>query len=281
MELEYVVEPEPLGTGGAIGFAARTATEGRVLVGNGDILTALDIGDLVAAHERNNAAATIALTPVADPSRYGLVRTDDNGAVLAFLEKPKPEEIDTNLINAGTYILEPRALALIPASGACSIERDIFPKLVGDGLFAYASDADWKDIGTVTSYLAANMDMVRGLVAGAGVVGGGSSDIVVDASATVGEDATIHSPVYIGPGCSVAAGATVGPYTVLAEGVQLEAGARAVRSVVLERAVVEREAQIADSIVGEDAVIAERSSVVDGAVIAPGATSAAPVVRGS
>lgn len=281
MQLEYVVEPEPLGTGGAIGFAARALDPQRLLVCNGDVLTNLDIGELVRFHDHAGAVATIALTPVEDPTRYGLVRTADDGAVLGFLEKPSPEEIDTNLINAGTYVLEPEVIGRIPATGACSVEREIFPALVGNGLFAHASDEYWNDIGTFPSYRRANADMLAGRVQGAGAyAAAGSARSVLHERARVSPDAVIHAPVYVGADACVAAGATIGPHTVLARAAEVQEGARAVRSVLLERAQVQREAQVVDSVLGEDATVAERCSVSDGAVLAPGAITDAPILRG-
>jgi mannose-1-phosphate guanylyltransferase len=282
LDLQYVVEPEPLGTGGAIGFAARTVDASRVLVCNGDVLTGMNIGELLSFHEKSGATATIALTPVEDPSRYGLVRTTSAGAVTEFLEKPSPDQIDTNLINAGTYILERAALDRIPSTGACSIERDIFPALVDHGLYALGSDEYWNDIGTVASYLQANADMLCGRVAGAGAFSGDRKmRSVVDSAATVSAGAMIHAPVWIGPGAEIEDGATIGPGSVIGPGTLVEAGGRVVRSVVLEHVVVGREAQVVDSIVGERAQIAPRVSVSDGAVVAPSADIVRMVVRGA
>jgi len=281
LELSYVVEPEPLGTGGAIGFAARGVDAPRLLVCNGDVLTGLDITSLVRQHLDREAVATIALTPVDDPSRYGVVQTGEGGQVHAFIEKPPPGSVDTNLINAGTYVVEPAMLALIPDEGACSVEREIFPALVDKGLFAFADHEYWNDIGTFPSYLAANIDMLSGRVAGGGefsTAAGGRSFVHPDAR--ISPDATVHAPVCIGPQASVAAGATVGPHAVLATGAILEGGARAVRSVLLERSIVEREGQVVDTLLGEDAAVSARSSVSDGAVVGPGERVDQPVLRG-
>ena len=132
MSLEYAVEDEPLGTGGAIGFAGREL-DGSFFALNGDSLREADLGELVAFHRSTGAKATILLTPVADPSRYGLVRTAADGRVETFLEKPRPEEIDTDLINAGLYVLEPEVLDLVPPGRAVSIEREVFPRLAAEG----------------------------------------------------------------------------------------------------------------------------------------------------
>lgn len=285
LNLHYVIEPEPLGTGGAIGFAARTVGRSRVIVCNGDVLTDMDLGALIAFHEQHGAVGTISLTPVEDPSRYGLVRTDSDGVVLAFLEKPTPDQIDTNLINAGTYVLEPELIDRIPEQGTCNIEREIFPQFAdGNGLYALADAGYWRDIGTVPSFLAATRDLLAGTISGAGVAGssdsGGSARTFIDSAASMSADAIVRSPVWIGPGARVEAGATVGPGASVGAGAVLAAGSRVVRSVVMERAVIERDAQVVDSIVGEDGRLDRACSVSDEAVVAPGETVSTKVVRG-
>ena len=140
-ELEYIVEPEPLGTGGAIAYAAREAAISETFVAcNGDVLTDLDLTALVAFHGDRRARMTIALHPVDDPSRYGVVATDAGGAVTAFIEKPPPGSTPVRTINAGTYVVEPDVLDLIPPGGAVSVEYDVFPRLVGQGLYALADE---------------------------------------------------------------------------------------------------------------------------------------------
>src|SRR5436190_3179863 len=133
-ELEYVVEPEPLGTGGAIAYAARALTE-TFVVANGDVLTDLDLSALVRFHREREARMTLALHPVDDPSRYGEVVTAADGAVAAFVEKPAPGTAPGATINAGTHVVDPDALDLIPAGRAVSVEYDVFPLLVGAGLY--------------------------------------------------------------------------------------------------------------------------------------------------
>ena len=156
-ELEYVVEPEPLGTGGAIAYAARALTE-TFVVANGDVLTDLDLSALVRFHRDREARMTLALHPVDDPSRYGVVVTAADGAVTAFVEKPPPGAAAASTINAGTYVVEPEVLGLVPQGRAVSVEYEVFPLLVGAGLYALSSDGYWRDIGTPESYLAANLE---------------------------------------------------------------------------------------------------------------------------
>jgi len=208
--LRYAVEPEPLGTGGAIRFSAEGIGE-TFLVCNGDVLTDLDIGALLRTHREQGAAATIALHRVENPSAYGLVRTEADGRVTAFIEKPSPGEMDVDTINAGTYVLEPGVLELIEPGRAVSVERDVFPRLIGGGLYARADDGRWRDIGTPASYLAANLERMPpgGLVDTSAQVDD-SADVaesVVGPRARVGASARIHRSVVL-PDAEVAGGAT-------------------------------------------------------------------------
>jgi mannose-1-phosphate guanylyltransferase len=205
--LEYVLEPEPLGTGGAIAFAARGLEEAFV-VANGDVLTDLDLTALVGLHRDRGARMTLALHPVDDPSRYGVVVTAPDGAVTAFVEKPAPGEVDAVTVNAGTYVVEPGVLELIPAGRPVSVEYEVFPLLVGAGLYARSFDGAWRDIGTPASYLAANLEQMP--------PGG-----LIDPSAQVAADAVVTDSV-VGPGCRIGAGAHVLESVVLAGAVVAE-----------------------------------------------------------
>ena len=161
VRLEYAIEPELLGTAGAIRFAvAQAGIEGTFLALNGDILSDIDLAAHVARHRAAGAAASIALTRVREPSRYGLVRTGPDGGVRGFVEKPSADQIDTDLINAGAYVLEPRVLDLVPEGQAVSIEREVFPRLVGHGLYAWHAPGYWADVGTPASYLQAHQDVL-------------------------------------------------------------------------------------------------------------------------
>src|ERR671918_3132884 len=163
IKLRYVEEPRPLGTGGALKYAAALLDE-RFLMLNGDVLTDIDLTGQIAQHERTGAQATLALTPVEDPSAYGLVRTSDGGEVTEFVEKPAPDQIDTRNISAGAYVLERSVLDLLQAEQPASIERDVFPRLVGEGLYGYVSDGYWLDIGTPERYLEGTFDILEGSV---------------------------------------------------------------------------------------------------------------------
>jgi mannose-1-phosphate guanylyltransferase len=245
--IRYVVEPEPRGTAGAIRFAAEQLGEEldrRFLALNGDVLTDLDLSALLAAHADRGARATLGLHPVEDSSAYGLVRTDAGGAVLEFLEKTG--ERAPGEVNAGMYALERSVLDLIPAGEKVSIERDVFPRLVGDGLCGLRLDGYWMDIGTPERYLQASWDVLEGRVE-TGV-------------------APTAPGLWVGAGARVAEGATVGPRAVVGPGCEVAAGAEVRESVLLERCTVGAGARVRGSILSAGAEAAAGADL-DGAVI--------------
>jgi mannose-1-phosphate guanylyltransferase len=233
-EIRYVTEPRPLGTAGAIRFAADELGAGldeTFLALNGDVLTDLDLGALLRAHREREAVATIGLHPVEDSSAFGLVHRGEDGEVLEFLEKTgerKPGEI-----NAGMYVLERSMLELIPAERSVSIEREVFPRLVGSGLHGLRLDGYWLDIGTPESYLRASWDILEGRVETR--VEPSAPGVLVAADAEVAADATVGPRAVIGPGCRVGAGAEVRESVLLA-GAEVGDGARAVGSILATKA---------------------------------------------
>src|SRR5919109_4636550 len=163
VHIRYVVEPAPLGTGGAIRFAAQGVSD-TIVVFNGDVMTSVDVNKVVALHRERGAKATIVLTPVENPSAYGLVETTPEGAVRRFLEKPKADEITCDTINAGIYVLEPDTFDRIPKDTPWSIERSFFPSLIerGETFVAYVYRGYWIDIGTPEKYMQVHRDMMDG-----------------------------------------------------------------------------------------------------------------------
>jgi mannose-1-phosphate guanylyltransferase len=270
--LEYAVEMQPLGTGGAIGFAAREL-EGTFFALNGDSLREADLEALVAFHRETGAKATILLTPVADPSRYGLVRLAGDGRVESFLEKPRPEEIDTDLINAGFYVLEPEVLELVPEGRAVSIEREVFPRLAEEGsVFGTALPGYWLDVGTPESYLQAHRDVLERTFPTAVGDALGSDFTLVDETADVHPGARLVPPVYVGPGAVVETGARVGSLAVLGAGARLGEGAVVENAVIGARSVLGAGATVVGSIVGDDARVGASCDVRNLVVVGPGAT---------
>lgn len=279
VRLAYAVEPEPRDTAGAVRFAARHAgIEDTFLVVNGDVLTDLDIGALVGFHRARRAEATISLTPVDDPSAFGVVPTDAAGRVEAFIEKPARDEAPTNLINAGTYVLEPSVLDRIAGERRVSIERETFPALVEAGsCYALASEAYWIDTGTPAKLLQANADLLSGRRgddapvpharrAGERVWYGAAGPVV---------DGEVEGPSFVGDAAFLARGSHV-TASVVGSGARVGEGAVVRGSLLLPGAVVGAGAVVDGSIVGEGAVVGEHArltglSVVGGnAKVEPG-----------
>ena len=245
VRMTYAVESTPLDTAGAIGFAARAAgITGTFIVANGDVMTDLNVADLVAFHRHSGAQATISLTPVDDPSQFGIVETDADGRVLRFVEKPQPGETKSHFASAGTYVMEESTLVLMPGTEKLSIERVTFPQLVAEGgLYAMATDDYWIDAGRPDTYVQANYVIATQLrnpsdaavhadavVAASAVVG----DTVVSARANIGENARVNNSVIL-------SGAVIG------------SGAVVDRSIVMGN--VGSDARIVDCIVGPTGVV--------------------------
>lgn len=251
VKVTYAVEPEPLDTAGAIRFAAEFAgIDETFLVVNGDVLTELDVTRLLAFHRERGAEATIALHPVEDPSRFGVVPTTPEGKVIAFVEKPPRDEAPTNQINAGTYVFEPSVLARIAPEGRVSVERETFPALAADGvLYALADENYWLDTGTPQAFIKANVDLLKGREHVHEFVGIENGSWV-HPSATVDPSATIINSV-VDRNCIVSHNA------VLTE------------AIVMPGAVIQADAKVSSSIIGPGAVVG--SSSVLGAICVVGA----------
>jgi|SRR5680860_271230 len=248
--IRYVAEPEPLGTAGAIRFAADELgdeLDDRFLALNGDVLTDLDLSALLRVHGESGAAATIGLHPVEDSSAFGLVHSGEGGEVLEFLEKTG--ERHPGEVNAGMYVLERPVLDLIAPGENVSIERDVFPRLVGNGLHGLLLDGYWVDIGTPERYLQASWDILEGRVATR--VEPTGPGVSIDPSAEVDGDATVGPRAVVGPAC------------------QVEAGAEVLESVLLDGCTVGESARVVGSILSRGATVPS-GAVVDGAVAAEG-----------
>lgn len=267
LKLHYVEEPEPLGTGGALKYAEDLLHD-RFAMLNGDVLTDIDLSAQIAQHERTGARGTLALVPVEDPSAYGLVRLHDDDAVKGFLEKPSPEEIDTNLISAGAYVLERDVLDLLAQGENASIERDVFPKLVGAGLYGYRGAGYWLDIGTPQRYLQGTWDILERNVATAAGASLDEAFLRVDDGVSVA--GRIVPPALVAEGCEIAEGARVGALAVLGRGVKIGAGATVEQAVVLDGAQIGDGAVIHEAIIGPGATVGPHTHVERGAVIGDG-----------
>ncbi|MBK5218582.1 MAG: NDP-sugar synthase [Thermoleophilia bacterium] len=250
VRLSYVAEPDRRGTGGAIRFAADSLgerLEDRFLALNGDVLTDLDLSALLTAHADSESRATLALYPVEDSSAYGLVSCDGAGAVVELLEKSG--EAVPGEVNAGAYVLERSVMDLIPPGREVSIEREVFPRLIGAGLHGLRLDGYWMDIGTPERYLEASWDILEGRVATR--VRPTAPGLFVGAGAEIDSAASVGPRAVIAPGSSVEAGATVRE-SVLLDGCTIGAGASVSGSILAPGASVAPGAVVTGAVAGRD-----------------------------
>ncbi len=269
VRLRYVEEPTPLGTGGALRFAGPMLDE-RFFMLNGDVLTDIDLGAQLAQHEQTGARATIALVGVEDPSAYGLVRRRADLSVGEFLEKPSQDEIGTSLVNAGAYVLDRSVVEqMAPPGTNISIERDVFPTLVGQGLYGYEAKGYWLDIGTPERYLQGTFDILEG-----NVVTAVGRDLAQSEGASA-DGAVIHgrlvAPALVGPGSEIGRSAIVGGRAVLGEAVSVGAGAHIESSVVLDGTTIGTDTTVRSSIIAGDVKIGDRCHIDAGVVVGQGA----------
>lgn len=251
MRLRYVIEEEPLGTAGPVRLALDEGVlEERLLVLNGDVLTDIDLTAELEQHERTGARATLALYPVDDTASYGVVPTDSDGRVQAFLEKSEGKA-PTNRINAGAYVIERDVIESIPAGRAISFEREVFPSLVGDGLYGHPAAGYWIDIGTPERYLEATWDLLAGRV-----------------SSTLPQRDETGSLIY--ENCLLS-GAHVGPQSVLGRHCSVGTDARVERSVLHDRVHVGADAAVVEAVLAESVRVGERARVQAGAMVGAGA----------
>ena len=253
MRLRYVVEEEPLGTAGPVRLALDEGIlEERLIVANGDVLTDMNLSAQLAWHQERSARATLALVEVDDTSSYGVVPTDDEGRVEAFLEKSA--DAPTNRINAGLYVLERDVIEAIPAGRPVSFEREVFPSLVGESLYGYVAEDPpyWIDIGTPERSLEATWDLLAGRVASSLPARDETGSLVLDGS--------------------LVAGARVGPQTVLGRSCSVGTDARVERAVLHDRVIVGADAAVLESVLGERVRVGERARLGPGALIGAGAS---------
>jgi mannose-1-phosphate guanylyltransferase len=270
IKLRFVEEPDPRGTAGALKFAQSLLDE-RFLMLNGDVLTDIDLTAQIAQHERTGARATLALVPVEDPTAYGVVQLNEDRSVRDFVEKPSPDQIDTNLISAGAYVLEREVLDLVPADQNVSIEREVWPRLIGDGLYGSPSESYWLDIGTPERYLQGTFDIIEGNVATALQERLGSGYLAIDEGADV-QLGRVIPPAVIERGVSVAQGAHVGSLVVLGQDVSIGPGSTVERSVIMNGAEIGAGCTLRDCIVAAGCRVGNDTRITGGAVLGEGVT---------
>jgi mannose-1-phosphate guanylyltransferase len=250
MRLTYVHEDEPLGTAGPVRLAADEGLlADRLFILNGDVLTDMDLTSQLAFHEEKDAKATLALIAVEDTASYGVVPTDEDGAVTEFLEK-SPGPAPTNRINAGAYVIEREVVERIPSGRAVSFEREVFPALVGDGLYGYMSDGYWIDIGTPERYLESTYDLLSGRV----------TSTLPDRDET---GSLIYQPALV-------AGAHIGPQSVLGPHCSVGVESSVERSVLHERVMVGSNCTIRGAVLGDGVQVGDGVEIEEGAMLGSG-----------
>lgn len=285
-KLKYVIEPVQMGTAGAVKNSEALLGDSFLAL-NGDVFTDLDDTAMVAFHRQKKAMVTIALTRVANPSAYGLVETDANGKVLRFLEKPKPEQITTNMINAGTYVLEPRVLKRVPAGTMFSFERELFPDLLarGEPVYAFPSDAYCIDMGTPDNYLKLNGDLLLGKSTQyrsnkAVVTGEGSQihpeaeisgSVLIDRNCTIERRAKIIGPVVIGAGTVIGENALV-DNAVIWRQVSIGQETMVRNCIIADSCRLENGCSLVDAVLGDNVTVKHQARVAPGSRIPPRTT---------
>jgi NDP-sugar pyrophosphorylase family protein len=268
IKIRYVVEPAPLGTAGAIKYAGDKLTE-SVVVFNGDVLTQIDLAAVIRLHRERKARATIVLTPVDNPSAYGLVETDPEGNIRRFLEKPKPEEITTNHINAGIYVLEPDTFDRIPSDVPWSIERSYFPSLVerDETFVAYIYNGYWIDIGTPEKYVQVHRDIMDGRYLAPPFLNLAAPRRAIARDVRIEDGATVEGPCFIDEGVLIKAGARVGAYSVIGRQTLVEEDAAVESAIVWPNCRVSRETIVRNAILGRNCHLGRNVTVDGGAVL--------------
>jgi NDP-sugar pyrophosphorylase family protein len=264
IKLRYVVEPTPLGTAGAVRYAAQGVRD-TLVVFNGDVLTQVDLRGLIDFHRSRRARATIVLTPVDNPTAYGLVEIDEASNIRRFLEKPKPEEITCDTINAGIYVLEPDTFDRIPPDVAWSIERSFFPSFIerGETFLASIYRDYWIDIGTPEKYMQVHRDIMDGRYS-MPPFNGQPGMAWVSPTARVEKGARLEGPLFVDAGCVVKAGARLGPYTVLGKNCQVEEDANVSGPIVWAASHIGREADVVNAIIGRSCRIGRNARLTGG-----------------
>ena len=267
LAIRYVVEPAPLGTAGAVRYAGEAVHE-SIVVFNGDVLTEVNLAAVVGLHRARKARATIVLTPVENPTAYGLVETDAEGNIQQFLEKPTPEQITCDTINAGIYVLEPETFDRIPKDMPWSIERSFFPSLIerSETFVAYIYRGYWIDIGTPEKYMQVHRDIMDRRYQ-ALPFAGAASTVWVSPDARVEDGVTIEGPCFVDGGSVIKTGAHLGPYAVVGRQCQVEERARVDRAILWANTRVSQDAVVRRSILGRHCHIGRSATVEDGKVL--------------
>lgn len=288
LEITFSIEEKPLGTAGGVGRIREKLTD-TFLVISGDLVTDIDLASVVKLHVEKGGLATMVLTPVPDTRHYGIAELDSEQRIVKFLEKPRPEEAFSKLANAGIYVLEPEVFKYIPEGKMIDFSRDVFPQMLGRGeeIYGFIYEGYWNDVGTLDTYIKANMDALDGKVhldLSAELRGNG---LWIAKDAMIEDEVYMEPPLLIGGGAKVERGARLYSYTVIGSNTVVKRRAKLERAIVLEEAEIGEEAKIKDAVVGarckignkaflERSVLGDEASVGEGAQVAPKMVRVAP-----
>lgn len=274
MRIEYSYEEKALGTAGAVKLAEQYFDGEPMVVLNGDILTDIDLGELVAFHQSRQAKATIAMIRVTDPTAYGLLFTDVEGRITRFLEKPSWDEATVDTVNTGIYVLDPSIFRYVPQNEAYSFERGLFPLLLqlGESIYGFPTDAYWLDIGSPQKYLQAHTDVLMGRVKLELDAERRDDGVWVAKGVDIDPTAEVKGPVYLGTGVKVRKRARVREFSVLGPGVCIDDKATIEHSLIGEGTVIEEEATLRRCLVGKRCRIGAAAALADNTVLADDST---------
>ena len=267
VKIHYCIEKNPLGTGGAIKNAEKYL-DGTSLIFNSDIITDIDLQKLINHHRNMRARVTIALTRVSNPTAYGLVETDGSGWITAFKEKPKPEDVTTDFINAGIYVFEKDVLDFIKPNCEVSVEKEVYPGLLTQGvkMSAYKNDNYWIDIGTPHKYLELHHNMLDGAFSYPSMETEYKNSILIDKSSYISPTAKLIPPITIGSNCHIAGDVVIGPHAVIGSGVSIDKGSYIKNSIIWEGCHIGRKTKLNNTIVGINCTIEDNKNVSHGVI---------------
>lgn len=269
LQIEYVTEEHPLGTGGGIANVAGKLRNDTAMVFNGDVLSGADLAQLLDFHRSNRADVTLQLVRVGDPRAFGCVPTDEEDRVVAFLEKT--EDPPTDQINAGCYVFERNVIDRIPQGREVSVEREVFPALLADGdckIYGYVDASYWRDMGTPEDFVRGSADLVRGIAPSPALRGHRGEQLVHDGAA-VSPGALLIGGTVVGRGAEIGPGTRLDGAVIL-DGVRVEAGCVIERSIIGFGARIGPRALIRDGVIGDGADIGARCELLSGARVWPG-----------
>lgn len=264
----YSLEESALGTGGAVKNAEEFFDDEPLIVLNGDILTDINLGEMVEFHKKNKSTATISAVSVEDPTHYGLIITDENKRIKKFLEKPNWESVTTNRVNAGVYIIDPKVFKKLPKNTNISFEREIFPSLLmsGDPMYSYEMNCFWLDIGDSGKYMLGHRAILRGDIEVKIEGTCEKGNIWKGENAQIAADARIRGPMIIGRGCNIKSKANVDEFSVLGNNVTINEGAAVKYAVIWDGVKIGKNSKIANCVIGKNSVI-EDNVLIDGMIV--------------